>query len=79
MSTTDRTPSRNAEGRYAILDECDGCGICASYSAHSFAASHDGARYFVAHQPEAGSAEEGIVREAMAACPLECIRDDGQA
>jgi ferredoxin len=58
------------------MDECDGCGICASYSAYSFAASEDGGRYFVANQPDPGSEEEGIVRDAMAACPLECIRDD---
>lgn len=76
MSTANASPSSNAAGRYSIMDECDGCGICASYSAYSFAASEDGARYFVANQPEPGSEEEGIVHDAMAACPLGCIRDD---
>jgi ferredoxin len=76
MSTSDTQRSGNAEGRYSITDECDGCGICVSYSAYSFAASEDGARCFVARQPEAGSEEEAIVRDAMAACPLGCIRDD---
>jgi ferredoxin len=61
------------------MTECDGCGICASYSSCSFAASEDGARYFVACQPEPGSEEEGIVLDAMAACPLGCIRDDASA
>lgn len=79
MSTTDAPPPGNAEGRYSITDECDGCGICVSYSAYSFVASEDGARYFVARQPEAGSEEEAIVRDAMVACPLGCIRDDGRA
>ena len=65
MTTTDTPPSGNAEGRYCITEECDGCGICASYSAYSFAASEDGARCFVARQPEAGSEEEAIVRDAM--------------
>jgi ferredoxin len=77
VSTTDLAPSANAGGRYSITDECDGCGICASYSAVSFSASADGARYFIAHQPEPGSEEEGIVTEAMAACPLGCLRDSG--
>jgi ferredoxin len=71
--------ARNAPGRYSITDECDGCGICASYSGYSFAASEDATRYFVAHQPEPGSEEEGIVRDAMAACPLGCIADEGEA
>jgi ferredoxin len=76
MSTTDRPPSANAEGRYSITDDCDGCGICVSYSAYTFAANESGARYFVARQPEAGSEEEAIVRDAMQACPLGCITDD---
>jgi ferredoxin len=77
MSTSTPSPSCDAPGRYSILDECDGCGICASFSSYTFAASEDGGRYLIARQPEPGSDEEGIVREAMAACPLECIRDDG--
>jgi ferredoxin len=79
VSTTDLTVTRNAEGRYSITDDCDGCGICASYSAYSFAASADGARYFLAVQPEPGSEEEGIVSDAIAACPLGCIKDAGPA
>jgi ferredoxin len=77
MSATDPPPSQNAEGRYSITEECDGCGICASYSAYSFAASADAARYFVMRQPVDGSEEEALLRDAMQACPLSCIRDDG--
>jgi ferredoxin len=76
VSASDES-SGNSPGRYSILDECDGCGICASYSSYTFAASEDGARYFVACQPEPDSEEEGIVRDAMAACPLGCIREEG--
>lgn len=79
MSPTDAPPSRNAEGRYSITQECDGCGICASYSAYSFAASADAVRYFVVRQPVDGSEEEALLRDAMQQCPLSCIRDDGQA
>ena len=78
MSATDPPPSQNAEGRYSVTEECDGCGICASYSAYSFGASADGARYFVIRQPVDGSGEEAILRDAMQECPLSCIRDDGQ-
>jgi ferredoxin len=79
LNTTEAPPSCDAPGRYSIQDECDGCGICASFSSYTFAASEDGGRYFIARQPEPGSEEEGIVRDAMAACPLDCIRDDGGA
>jgi ferredoxin len=79
VSVTDLPATRNAEGRYSITDDCDGCGICASYSSYSFAASADGTRYFLAVQPESGSEEEGIVADALAACPLGCIQDGGPA
>lgn len=75
MSMPNTTPSGNAAGKYRITGDCDGCGICASYSAYTFAASDDGARYFVVRQPDAGSEEEAIVRDAMQACPLNCIED----
>ena len=79
MSTTDPPPTQNAGGRYAITEECDGCGLCVSYSAYSFAASADAARYFVIRQPVDGSEEEALLRDAMEQCPLSCIRDDGLA
>jgi len=79
MVTTGPPPTQNAGGRYAITEECDGCGICASYSAYSFAASADAGRYFVVRQPVDGSEEEALLRDAMQQCPLSCIRDDGQA
>jgi ferredoxin len=76
MSTTGSRPTHNAEGRYAITDTCDGCGICASYSGYTFQASDDAKRYFIAQQPVNGSEEEAIVRDAIQACPLACITDD---
>ena len=79
MSATDPSPSRNVDGRYSITEECDGCGICASYSAYSLAASADAARYFIVSQPAIDSEEEALLRDAMQACPLGCIRDDGPA
>ena len=79
MSTTNASPTSNAVGRYSIMEESDGCGICASFSSYTFEATEDGGRYFIARQPEPGSDEEGIVRDAMAACPLECIRDDANS
>jgi ferredoxin len=36
MGTTDAPPTQNAGGRYAITEECDGCGLCVSYSASAY-------------------------------------------
>jgi len=66
MGTTDAPPTRNADGRFFITEECDGCGLCG-----------DAARYFVIRQPVDGSEEEALLRDAMEQCPLSCIRDDG--
>jgi ferredoxin len=66
----------NAWGRYYVTDECDACGICATHAPANFAQGWDGTYFAVLHQPE-GVAEAVAVRQAMEACPLECIRDDG--
>lgn len=66
----------NSWGRYYVADECDACGICATHAPANFAMNWDGTYYAVLHQPE-GAAEQQAVRVAMWACPLHCIRDDG--
>lgn len=66
----------NAWGQYYVTGECDACGICAEHAPYNFAQSWDGTYYAVLHQPM-DEGEERAVREAMAACPLRCIKDDG--
>ena len=66
----------NAWGRYYVSDECDACGLCAECAPANFGAAWDGTYYAVA-APPANDAEERAMRDAMAACPRQCIHDDG--
>ena len=75
MATGERLRA-NSWGRYYVTDDCNACGICAGIAPANFARSWDGTYFALLHQPE-GAAEQAAVREAMEACPLGCIGDDG--
>lgn len=77
MPATAQRLRANAYGKYYVTDECNGCGICASYAPANFESSFDGAYYGLIRQP-VDESEEEAVRDAMEACPLRCIRDDGE-
>ncbi len=68
----------NAWGPFYVTDECDGCGICAECAPASFAPSAGGKYYAVAQQPESKD-ELRAMRQAMDACPRQCIGDDWDA
>jgi ferredoxin len=67
---------KNEWGRYYVTDECDGCGICASYAPCNFESSTDGSYYYIIQQPY-DEEEASAVKDAISACPRHCIRDDG--
>jgi ferredoxin len=66
----------NAWGPYYVSSDCNGCGLCVYCAPQNFARSIDGTYCAVLHQP-LGEGEEQAVVAAMAACPLQCIHDDG--
>lgn len=66
----------NAWGRYYVTDECDACGLCDESAPGLFARSWDGSYYAVVAQP-ATPDEERALWGAMACCPRQCIKDDG--
>jgi ferredoxin len=66
----------NAWGRYYVTDECDACGLCEEYAPDVFAPAWDGTYYAIAAQP-VGVIEERAVWDAMAVCPRQCIKEDG--
>ena len=68
----------NAWGPFYVSDECDGCGICADCAPDNFAESADGTYYAVVQQPERRD-EIRAMRQAMDACPRQCIGDDWDA
>ena len=75
--TTHAEPIRaNAWGAYYVTADCDGCGLCDSYAPDNFGSTPDGLCYGVMHQP-IDEDEERALRAAMAACPRQCIHDDG--
>ncbi|HEY7410449.1 MAG TPA: ferredoxin [Vicinamibacteria bacterium] len=76
MQATGERIRANAWGRFYVTDECNGCGLCASFAPDNFGSSWDGSYYAIAAQP-ANEDEERAVREAMDVCPDCCIRDDG--
>lgn len=77
MATGERL-RKNAYGRYYVTDECNGCGLCYPFAMLNFAGSDDGTYYYVVEQPR-DEEEDQAFHEAMEACPMACIRDDGEA
>jgi ferredoxin len=78
MERTGERLRANAWGPFYVTDECDACGICAVSAPENFARSWDGTYFAVLQQPE-NVREVQAVREAMTACPRQCIKDDWDA
>ena len=76
MITMGRRPRENAEGRYYVSDECDGCGICSDCAPANFELSADATYYYVIQQPY-DEEEEQAMRAALEACPRHALRADG--
>jgi ferredoxin len=66
----------NTPGRYYVTEECNGCGLCATFAPDNFAWSADGSYCFVARQP-ADTLELDALWDAIQVCPMRCIEDDG--
>ena len=76
VSPTVQRLRKNAWGPYYVTDECNGCGLCATYSPECLESSPDGSYFYVIQQPM-DEAEEFALQEAQEACPLHCLRADG--
>jgi ferredoxin len=77
MNTSTERIRANAWGRYYVTGECNACGVCAACAPDNITRSWDGTYYAVAFQP-ADAREERELQDAVAACPLHCLRDDGE-
>ena len=68
----------NAFGPFYVTHDCDGCGICVEIAPLNFAFSpdHD---YCALYAQPIGDCEVELVRQAMAACPLHAVANDGDA
>jgi ferredoxin len=66
----------NAWGPYYVTGECNACGVCAACAPDNIGRAWDGTYFAVAFQPHYAR-EEQEMKDAMSACPLGCLRDDG--
>lgn len=72
-------PSRlaeNAPGKFYVLDQCNGCGLCRSIAADFFEYVEGGKYYYISRQPLT-QYEEELMFEAMDLCTMDAIRSDG--
>jgi ferredoxin len=68
----------NAWGRYYVTGACNACGVCAVCAPSNMGWAWDGTYLAVALQP-LDDGQEQQMQDAVAACPLGCLHDDGDA
>lgn len=78
MADVDDKYEDNAAGKYYVDSQCIDCDVCRETAPNNFTRNDDGGYSFVYKQP-ANEEEEDQCAEAMEACPVEAIGDDGQA
>jgi ferredoxin len=74
--TTDKVDGQ-APGSYYVDSNCIDCDVCRETAPANFEANEDEGFSFVCKQPE-NEEEEAQCREALEACPVEAIGDDGE-
>ncbi len=76
MAFLDEKLPDNAAGKFYVDRNCIDCDVCRDTAPRFFTRNDDNAYSFVCRQPE-NPGEEQLCREAMDACPVEAIGDDG--
>ncbi len=66
----------NAKGKFYVDRQCIDCDVCRDTSPKHFTRNDENGYSFVQHQPETAEEIE-LCEEAMNACPVEAIGDDG--
>lgn len=72
----DRLPD-NVTGMYYVAKDCIDCDVCRDTARRNFARNDDNGYSFVTKQPETAEEFE-LCEEAMNACPVEAIGEDGR-
>lgn len=67
----------NAPGKFYVDQACIACDACVTAAPGNFIMDDDTGHAFLKKQPE-GQEEEDQCREAMEACPVEAIGNNGQ-
>ncbi len=71
----DKLPE-NVSGRYYCDDQCIDCDVCRDTAPANFTRQDENGYSYVYKQPETPE-EERLCEEALMACPVEAIGDDG--
>ncbi len=71
----DKLPE-NAPGRYYVERECIDCDVCREHAPANFTRQKANGYSFVYRQPR-NAREEQLCHEALEACPVDAIGDDG--
>lgn len=71
----DRLPE-NVSGRFYVDRSCIDCDVCRDTAPANFARSDENGYSFVVKQPDSPE-ELALCEEAMLACPVEAIGNDG--
>jgi ferredoxin len=72
----DRLPD-NVNGPFYVDSQCIDCDVCRDMAPANFRQNRDNGYSFVYKQPDTDE-ERKICEEAMNACPVEAIGDDGR-
>lgn len=79
MKKQDDRASRNAPGKYYVdRKECIMCQVCVAMGDGFFEMDWEEETAFVVAQPS-GTVADRSVRESMLSCPVDAIKDDGEA
>ena len=76
MPNRDDKVFENAKGRYYVDSQCIGCNMCVEAAGNNFVMHEDAGYAYVFKQP-GNPDEEKRCDEAMKACPVEAIGNDG--
>ena len=73
----DDKPRNSAPGPYYVDEECIACDACVLVAEKHFKIDEESSCAFVFHQPQTKEETE-LCQEAMEACPVEAIHNDGK-
>lgn len=77
MAEKENKYPENVAGKFYVDDECIACDACVLAAPDHFNMDDDDGHAFVVKQPN-GEEEEEMCREALEACPVEAIGNDGE-
>lgn len=78
MAELDDILPDNIAGKFYVDRQCIDCDVCRDTSPAHFSRSDDNGYSYVSKQPETEE-EFALCNEALIACPVEAIGDDGSA